>query len=252
MKGDDQVVVAIIIFFLGFWFGLIVEQQEVQLFMKDYLPSIVTLVAAFSGAFFAYYLQSRRQEKKVLEEKKFAGNKALFTLSRQLNQLIGLQNQVIKPTRNEPSRYLLMGSMHPVEIDNLLIDVESVSYLLETDHRQILLDLLIEEERFKSAIQALNERSKLHLHEVQPLLNKAEIRVEDVLKTDAEIEHILGHKLFVQLNTATDQVVELIDETIISMQALSGELNRALKKLFPDHIFFQIGKKAQKEYPADS
>ena len=43
----------------------------------------------------------------------------------------------------------------------------------------------------------------------------------------------MGQRLFVTIHLATDQVIEHVDSTIISLQAAGEKLSRTMKQLYP-------------------
>jgi HEAT repeat protein len=91
-------------------------------------------------------------------------------------------------------------------------------------------ELFIEEERFRSAIQAINERSRIHLNICQPLLERVGI-VEGGEYTAEQIQAALGHRLVLQLKRATDAVVQHVDKTVESSLAMGAKLYTVQKNL---------------------
>jgi len=147
--------------------------MNIDILLQPALSALATLAAAFFGARYAFRLQGRAQARRTVEERVAAGNRAIFVPICQFNTLKTFQNQIIDPIRDDPGAFLNMRASLPFSHDNLTVDFDSLSFLLETNHRQILGELFIEEERFRSAIQAINERSRIHLHICQPLLERA-------------------------------------------------------------------------------
>ena len=65
-------------------------------------------------------------------------------------------------------------------------------FLLETEDRELLMELLVEQERFETALQVFNERSRLHLEVLQPKM-KARGMLEGTTYTSDTIRNVLGN-----------------------------------------------------------
>ncbi|MGC2047529.1 MAG: hypothetical protein WA635_02810, partial [Gallionella sp.] len=82
-------------------------------------------------------------------------------------------------------------------------------------------------------IDAINERSRIHLHEVQPLLEHAGF-VLGGNYTFAQIETMLGQRLFSIIVQNTDQVISHVDSAVVSINLVADKLTASLKKQYPD------------------
>lgn len=196
------------------------------------ISALAVVVAAFSGAWYAFRLSDKERERKELKNAVASGNRAIFTLMRQWNELSLIQRQLIDPMRSHPARFVTLLPTLPLDYEPLKCDIDSIGFLLETPHRQCLMDLMVAESRFQTAVRVLNERSKLHMQTVQPLLEKAGI-IEGGDYTKKEIEAALGDRLSVHLSRLTDDVIELVDNAIISLKDISDKLHNALRQLYP-------------------
>ena len=135
----------------------------------ELLPHLVTLVAAFVGAWFAFLLQDRAKARQTIRDQVAAINRAQFALMRQFNTMKNIQAQVVEPVRQHPAKHVAMRAVLTVHDDVPQPDLDALSFLLETDDRELLLELMIENQRFKTAVQAINDRSRLHLDVVRCL-----------------------------------------------------------------------------------
>ena len=212
--------------------------MNIDILLQPTLSALATLAAAFLGARYAFRLQGRAQARRTVEDRVAAGNRAIFVLTR-LNTLKTFQTQIIDPVRDDPGAFLNMRASLPFSYDSLTVDFDSLSFLLETNHRQVLGELFIEEQCFRSAIQAINERSRIHLNICQPLLERAGV-VEGGEYTAEQIQAALGHRLALQLRRATDAVVQHIDKTVESSLAMGEKLYTVQKSLFPKHSIIRF------------
>jgi len=232
MKGDHQVVAVVIIFFLGATFGGLVEGKLATAIFDDYVPALATLLAAFIGASYAFRLQSEKEERDTQKRKILAGNLAVFNFIRMINTLLNFQVQIIDPIRGKNTAFIEMQpTLHLLELDVDLV-LEELAFLLETDNPNLLGELSIERSKFQKALDAINHRSKLHLEQVQPILENAGIE-EGEDYTFQKIEQALGNRLYATMHQATDQVISHVDSSISSLQETGNELATMLKKLFP-------------------
>ena len=232
MKGDHQVVAAIVIFILGAFVGVLAEGKLISTVFEDYVPALVTLLAAFLGASYAFRLQSDKEKRDIAKKNIVAGNLAVFNLIRKLNTLLDYQKQIVDPFRGNIKAFIEMPPTLQILKEDIQLDLDSLSFLLGSDDPNLLGELSIEKSRFQRAIDAINDRSKMHRDEVQPTLEKAGV-VEGMGYTPQQIEKALGARLCVTMHQATDQVVEHVDSTIISVQEVGGKLVKMLKKLYP-------------------
>jgi hypothetical protein len=200
---------------------------------------LVTLVAAFAGAWYAFRLTDRERERQTTREQVAAVYRAQFVLIQQLNALKLIQGQTINPVREHPDRFIAMRPLLPVGGPSPRLDPDSLSFLLETDDRELPFRILVEQQRFDTAVQALNERSRLHLDVLQPRLAAAGIREGgEYLRT--ELVGALGDDLALPLQRATDDAIEHVDKTIESCSALVATVYQAMKARFPGHRFIRL------------
>lgn len=196
------------------------------------LSALATVVAAFLGAWYAFKLMDKDHERKKRATAVASGNRAIFTLMRQWNELCLIQRQLIDPMRSHPAKFVALLPALPLDYEHLNFNVDSLSFLLDTEYRQCLMDLLIAESQFQTAVRVLNERSRLHWQTVQPLLERAGI-IEGGDYTRQQIELALGNRLTVELSGLTDDFIEHVDHAIISLKETSDKLHTALKALYP-------------------
>ena len=205
------------------------------------LTGLATLVAAFLGAWFAFKFQRDKEKELEINRNVMNGNSAIFNIMRMITTLRNVQTQIIDPTRNRHDRFLVMLPTNNFNADEIKLNIDSLYFLLETDERNILGEVVIEETRFRSALQSINDRSRIHLKDAQPLLEKAGI-VEGGDYTLEDIKKALGERLCRTLQRATEEMISSVDETIVSMKTVADKLKTSLKKIYPDKkiIGFEI------------
>ena len=132
------------------------------------IPAVATLLAAFFGAYFAYRLQDKAKMRAERKSNISAANQALFMVFQQVNSLKLYQVDMIDPVRNHPAKFIAMQAVLHEKHEDIQFDFSSLGFLLNTKHKQIVLDLFIEQQRFREAIKAINYRSALHIQQAQP------------------------------------------------------------------------------------
>jgi len=203
------------------------------------LPAGTTLGAAFIGAWCAFKLQDRGHERKMRQNVVASGNRAIFALMRQWQSLKSVQQQVIEPFRTHPLRFVLMQPNLNLDYKDWKLDIDSLSFILETSYRQCLAELLLAETQFQTAVMVIDERSRLHLQTIQPLLERAGL-IEGGSYTKEEIESALGIRLSRSLSRLTDDAIEHVGQAIVSIKEASDKLHIALKQLYPKEKFIRF------------
>ena len=228
-------------FIFGVGAGWIAQGRHWDVLLTSYVPALATLVAAFYGAKYAFQFQREKEREDSKKRNVVNGNSAIFSMMRMASNLRNYQKQVIEPVRNNQTCFLTMQPTLPLAKDDIKINIEILYFLLETNDRNLLGELVTEEVRYQSALDAINERSRLHRQEIQPLLERAGI-VQGGNYSFAQIENALGNRLYITIQDATEQVIYHVDSTVISLKQISDKLTATLQKQYPNEtiISFEI------------
>lgn len=220
---------------LGVGAGLIIQNEDWTSFLTSYIPALATLVAAFYGAKFAFDFQNKKELEEEKRHNLAAANKAIFTLSRMANSLFLYQRDFINPVRNKPGAYLELRPTANIEKEFVQLDIEPLHFLLDTDFRNLLSEIIIEFERYRLAIEVINLRSSLHLEEIQPALELAGFKAETTtLVTNEDIEKILGNRLYSMIKENTTEVIFHVDTTLESLKDIAIRFKESVKTIYPD------------------
>ena len=213
----------------------------------DIVNPLATLVAVFAGSWAAFKFQQFQQNKENTENKIAAGNRALMTLLQQANTLKLFQSDFIEPYRNSPGRHIQIQPSLPFQEDSLVFNVRSLEFLFTPEYQQVLMDLILEENRYREAIKSINTRSRHHFEVVQPKLALAGVK-EGGEYTGEQFKAALGDHDYVHLKRLTDAIVIHVDRTVDSLVTMKGRLRAALLKQFPKGRFvdFELMKDAPK------
>jgi hypothetical protein len=221
-----------IVFILGTGAGWVVSGKYWNIFFTSYVPALATLLAAFYGAKYAFQFQSEKEKEGNKHKNIVNGNMAIFNLMRMANTLYVYRRQFIEPYRGKLSAFLeIQPSLELLE-DEINFNIENLYFLLESDSLNFLGELMVEKSRFQSALDAINERSKVHRFEVQPTLDNAGF-LEGGNYTLEQINTMLGQRLFHTIRSSTEQVISHVDETIGSLKSAGDKLFKFIEKHFP-------------------
>lgn len=207
-----------------------------QISFGDIVNPVATLIAAFAGAWFAFTYQNRQKSDDEVRQNISAGNRALVTILQQANSLKLYQVDIIEPHRGSTGRHIQMRPTLPFQEDSLSFDVKSLDFLLSPETVQIMLDLILEEARYREAINAINVRSQHHFGVVQPKLASAGV-VEGSEYSDQDFRNALGELDYLHLMRLTDAVVLHVDRTIESLVSVKERLRTALIRKYPKGTF---------------
>lgn len=230
----NKVITLGVTFIFGVGAGWILQGQHWDVLLTSYVPALATLVAAFYGAKYAFQFQNDKEKKDNIRRNIVNGSVAIFNMMRMTTKLMDIQKQVIDPARDLPVNFLQMKPSIKINND-IKLNIETLYFLLETDYNNLLEELVREEERYLVTLNAINERSRFHREEIQPTLDKAGI-VQGGNYSLANIESALGSFRFVTIKQSTAEVINLVDDTVISFKDASEKLETCLKKYYKNEI----------------
>jgi len=207
--------------------------------MGDILNPISTLAAAFMGSWAAFRLQlfDRKGEERKLNVA--AGNRALIALLQQVNTLKLFQDDSIEPFRRSPIRAILMRPVMPYSEEKMGFDIKELNFLVTPENQQVLLDLILEERRFRECIQVINTRSRFHHEIIQPGLEKAGVR-EGRNYSGEQLVAAVGEVDYLKISRLTDDTVHQVDKTVESHIKTKNHLLMALTKSYPGEKFIDF------------
>jgi len=156
-----------------------------------------------------------------------------------INDLLSYKHQVIDPVRGKPSAFLEMPPTVLLPKDDININLNSIYSILNIEEINLLGEISIGISKYSKAIDAINDRSRIHINELQPTLERAGV-VQGGDYFPEQIETVLGNRLFVTIQQATQQVVDHVDNTLLTLQKVGNDLTSLLKKQFPGEKILEI------------
>lgn len=179
--------------------------QYVQLYLRLSLVHILL-----------FRLESQKEEEAIRIKNRIAGNLALFNLTKMLSILLDYQSQFIKPMLGKELAFIEMPpTLHLLEED-VRLDIDSFAFLLDSNDANLLVELSDEKSKFKKAIDAINERSQLHISEFQPILEQSGFEEGKNISLP-ELKKRLGPQLYAAMQQSTEQIISHVSLTISGM-----------------------------------
>lgn len=206
--------------------------------LSQLIEPITTLVAAFAGAWFAFRFERKHKEAEEVRRRVGASNRALYMLFNLWNGMVQIRQEVIDPFRGRFDAWLNMAATVPDRYERAAFEAGELSFLM-TISSPLYADLLLEEQRYNSAIQLLEQRNSIVLNEAWPRLAQAGIGVGFQRNAD-EIERILGMDVTRKLKVMGDGLIKNIDENVKTIMGVFERLRGAMKAAYPNEKFLDV------------
>lgn len=238
-KHERTITVAILSFCMGLGVAFITSAGGAK--TEDLIPAAFTLFAAFLGAWIAFSLEANARKQERREAQLEAANKLLLALSERLSMLRVFQHDFIDPVREKPGRMVDMQPVAHYREPISQLTPQTVTYLFQSKHKQLLLKLSVANEVFSAAIDTIRYRSDIHLNQFQPLLANAGFTMGQNISSE-QILTAVGDRVYHTLKGATDILIEQVDRAVVGGDELRRELIEAFSELFsPKEVFsFEI------------
>jgi hypothetical protein len=213
--------------------------EIIQKYSSDIISFVNTLFAAFLGAWFAFRLQNKSEMLKNELTTIFEINMLQLNLYKGYNSLLLLEKEYVNPFRSHPFYWIEIPSLLEVHDYSENIDISRIGFFIQSNNEDIIQDVMLIIEKHEELTKALNERSKIHRNEFQPIIEKVLKEKGRQIEIN-ELFGVLGEKLSSELKGLTDQYLELLDETIKNYQITIDKVYKAGKKLYPKAKILQV------------
>lgn len=210
-------------FLLG---AFLVNNTGLATSLKDLFAPLLTLLAAFGGAYFAHLFNIRRMEESKNKELLKAANMILLNYSNALNILLNYKKQILRPVLESPLRHL---ALRPSAKYSNVIEHINLDSLHDLFDKQEVLNLISEIqcdiEGYKGLTYLINQRSDFHREHYQPVNQELyEVR------TEQEAIERLGHHIWFTLLSTTNSIIDLTDVMIASLKKNGDTLHATMKE----------------------
>lgn len=193
---------------------------------------------AFGGAHYAFVKQEGARKQEETEAKVGSAQTALFILGQQANLLTNIRTQFLEKYRRDPARHVRMLPSSPVNRADWRLDLNSLSWLIQSRSADTLLQLLLRDDWFHQTLALLNTRFRIHSEMVQPTMEAA---IQSGKLPPAfpvrRFEEILGPRLTSQLRQVTDSLFEFVDEGCEKHAQVCLRFAQEMRELLPGNSF---------------
>jgi hypothetical protein len=199
------------------------------------------LAGAFFGALAAWYFQQRTEWQKSRDEQHGAIVRAQLALISYLNTLRNIQTQHLAPFRSDPDREKKMVMFFQAP-SHLSIDFNALSFLLMTDHPNLVQDLYLAERSYQTAISSLELRNKaVEKMHAQSQLQTMEESGRCIIKVDPRATKLV--------RDTTDSLFGSVDDAAGKCDSGIKGLKKIGKELFPKKRFLSYEEAPSTEKP---
>jgi hypothetical protein len=201
---------------------------------KDLGTGLLALLGTFAGALLAFRLEESRERAKQIAAQKAALNRALLVLGYHHNE-IRTYCDLISPYQLDIELAFNFPASEPPDHSHLRQHPDELNFLLDSSDPQVLFDLIIEQNRFDQAMQAIHTRNVFYVEQVQPAFARAGLNNRRV--SDVEIKAGLGEYLYGGALHGAQTLKDHLHASNDSLPALATKLRAIAKQLYPDERF---------------
>lgn len=199
---------------------------------KEILSAIATLLAAFMGAWFAFKLEEDHRKEEQDKKNISACCKAIFILSEQFKMLDKFQKEEIKPIKGKSDIWLEMEPLAHMDHKTLKFNIENLQFILDTTHKDILSQLLSQDELFHKTISMINMRSQLLLEKLPPeFIQNMKINIKQGTLESLEPGKLENKR---RLENLTNKIIQHVNEAIASTKKFHKIFIKAVKDIYPE------------------
>jgi hypothetical protein len=203
--------------------------------LQDFEHGIGTLLATLAGGLitFGFVLLKARRDRRNSEIA--GGTRALLTLMEMWNGTKQYQKEIVDPYRQRRDAWLNLHVGPPLN-PHLAFDLKELTFLMQRTPR-VLMDVLMEANRYRLATYLVEEHRRLAIEVVWPKLEAAGIKIGEDHRPETEIQKIIGPAALRQMRVVTSAIIANFDQSVQSLQIAFTALRKELIRLFPKTNF---------------
>lgn len=187
----------------------------------------------------AFHLQEGKELKKERIERVSLINKALIALVRQYQALENIKLE-LEPHKDNVIRHIVAPGVTTNLYSDVRIKIETLSFLISSDPN-LLMKIMLEQERFEIALKAVELRTNRHVNGVQPRYAELGLPYGSRVELNFLREH-LGDFLYNAMQDETDQMYKIVYECADSTLVAMDHLHDYAKRTYPYERFIRLEK----------
>jgi hypothetical protein len=223
---------------LNLWYlsGIAVEEAIIPKNYDHLLRLVTVAVGGFIGAYSAFWLKKSEESNKTQREKKLALDRCLFNIGQQRNAIEMIVKDFDK-FKTPMTRAFNLRAIKPPNYDGLRQDINTLSFILESDDPLLLMDITIEQQCFEQGMHAIELRNNFYVERLQPEIAFKQLHKQGKEFNYLEAEKELGEYFFRSAIDYSNNMYDLTYENRNKLKDLSEKLLEFCKKEFPNEKF---------------
>jgi hypothetical protein len=203
--------------------------------LRTFEYGIGTLLATLTGGLmtFGFVLLKARRDRR--ESEITGGTRALFTLMEMWNATKQYQKEIVDPYRHRRDAWLNLHVGPPLN-PLLAFDLKDLTFLMQRSPK-VLMDVLMEANRYRLATYLVEEHRRLAIEVVWPKLEAAGMKIGDKPRPEPEIQGIIGPAALKQMQVVTSGIITNFDQNVESLRSAFTVLRKEMIRLFPKTNF---------------
>lgn len=224
---------------LNVWYlsGLAIDKAVLPKNYEWFIRTLTIVVGAFAGAYAAFWLKTNKELLEKKDSQRSSLNNALFVLVRQINAIKNIKTELDKYS-SEFEKSFVLPAIKPSDYSELKFDFNSLYFLMDGNHVQMLMELDLEEERFFQCISATMLRSEFLVHELQPALSFH--ASQGRITSEGTLQKYLGDRLFRGAVSSANNMYMHVNESHETLCHTFFKLRSIAKKIFPNDKFIML------------
>jgi hypothetical protein len=204
---------------------------------KDLGAGLFAMLGTFLGALLAFRLQQAKEAAAEVARRKAALNRALLVLGVHYN---GISNHLpyLAPFKTDIELAFNLPALQPPERTVMQQKFDELDFLIESETPQVLLDLIVEQDRYEQAMQAIRQRNSFYVDHVQPQL--ALHGLNETRVSNKQLRETIGDYLFGGALQGAVTMKEHLVASNTSLPQAAAALRAVAKRLYPNEKFVQF------------
>lgn len=208
-----------------------------QLTQADGVALIAAALGAFLGASSAYLLQLAHQRRSLRVSRESSLIQAQFILSMQLNTLVQLHNQYLRPIEDDPNRTLALrpAAVIPSEIS---LDLTAIAFVAVLGQVEALQAVHTAQDAYRNTLGLLRERTELY----KQVCYAPDVRASSFDFDSGKSTSQLDERQVRRLKGLTDGLYRTVDAAIALQTEAFSALDTVLRSSYPKakRLYFEV------------
>jgi hypothetical protein len=202
-------------------------------------------VGAWLGAKYAFGLERQKAiehraeaaeaaAQELAAKRAAAGNLGVFTLAQIYNDMLTFKTQLLDQAKKSSAPWFWLMPTSVANRNFYAFDVPSLAFLLESPSPEMLLKLVLEQDRYSAVLHALQDRADFHQKEVVPVIERLQRdNPAERSYTEKELAAAVGPRVYATLRNYFSDIETLLTLGIKSSQEVAAELRKLLTSELP-------------------